>query len=336
MIGRVPVGRWYLGVFGAVLTLASCEDVPIYAPSGATMVLTVQPQVIPADGVSTAVVEARIVPQEGLIADGTQVQFTTSLGTITPVDETEDGVAYATLTAGTFDGSAVITGFSGVVTDTASVICGVGADILVLSVNPSEIPLDTTGVATAVLSPVGKVADGSSVWFTTSLGSITPIATIESGFAQAIITPGADQGRALVTAITGNLTDTVSVELGRVIGQFVLNAKPSEFYVLPEQTVSLTDTLEAFISDRNGEPIGSRSVTFLTEKGSLIPMVTTTDGEGVARSVLTFESYVSEVGTDVITVRALASGQEAYATITVRADGGGSSAAGGVLSQPSR
>ena len=54
------------------------------------------------------------------------------------------------------------------------IIMGIGADVLSVSVNPSEIALgdDSTGVVTAILSPVGKVPDGAKVQFSIDLGSI--------------------------------------------------------------------------------------------------------------------------------------------------------------------
>jgi len=85
-------------------------DVNPASPS--TVTLTASPTAIPADGVSTSNLVATLKDQyNNSVADGTAVTFTTDLGSLgssTVTRITADGMATATLTAGTTPGVATI------------------------------------------------------------------------------------------------------------------------------------------------------------------------------------------------------------------------------------
>jgi len=74
-----------------------------------TIQVDVNPQVVPADGTSTAVITAQIREEgKGLVSQSVRVDFATTLGTITPWVYTEGGVARAEITS-TKEGTATIT-----------------------------------------------------------------------------------------------------------------------------------------------------------------------------------------------------------------------------------
>jgi hypothetical protein len=80
----------------------------------ASIRLTVQPQVLVADGRSTASVTVEVRDRQGrLVSDGTPVHFTTTSGTITAVAYTSSGTARAVLTSGTSPAAVMVTAVTG-------------------------------------------------------------------------------------------------------------------------------------------------------------------------------------------------------------------------------
>ncbi|MFQ6058946.1 MAG: invasin domain 3-containing protein, partial [Anaerolineae bacterium] len=136
---------------------------------------------LPADGLSTAVITATVRDEWGnLVADGTSVAFTTTLGTITPtLGTTSQGVATTTLTAGTVAGTALVTATADSRLGFTQVTLLPGPpSILTLAAYPTSLLAD--GLSTATITATVRdewgnlVADGTSVAFTTTLGTITP------------------------------------------------------------------------------------------------------------------------------------------------------------------
>ena len=104
--------------FGLVAVLVggiavSCNPVVMVAPPGSSITLFANPDFIPAhDGVSE--ITAFVMESTGSpVADGTVVQFFTSLGRIEEQGKTNDGVARVKLVADSRSGTARITAFSG-------------------------------------------------------------------------------------------------------------------------------------------------------------------------------------------------------------------------------
>lgn len=86
-----------------------CAVAPRPAQAAGTIRVSVAPNVLLADGVSTAVVTAEVRNSSGNpVRDGTEVRFYTTAGTITQVAFTSAGVARATLTASAVPQSANI------------------------------------------------------------------------------------------------------------------------------------------------------------------------------------------------------------------------------------
>ena len=208
---------------GTALINAACgEDISktvkvVYTASiPDSIMLSAEPAVLPADGVSTSQITANIVDaNHNPVSDGTLVNFQTSAGMITEADVTEAGVAHATLTSCTTPGQVTITASasrpdSGQVTSSPLLLTLTSdqAASIALSAEPDTIRADgssTTTLTALVLGPYGNpVTVGMQVNFATSLGSITPYAfTNEEGMAQAVLTSETITGAALVTATAG-------------------------------------------------------------------------------------------------------------------------------------
>jgi hypothetical protein len=96
----------------AVTMAAACHTVPLTAPvssriSVSALSLTVSP------GGSTEI-QAVVVEEAGtFVQDGTEVLFTTTLGSVQESALTSGGIAHATFTAGSATGTARVTASSG-------------------------------------------------------------------------------------------------------------------------------------------------------------------------------------------------------------------------------
>src|SRR5213592_3609585 len=101
-------------VIGFTIVAASCQRVPLLAPSGSTITLTASQTALPSNG--TAQLIAQLLEPAGTPPhSGTHVIFTTSLGTIEPseVETDVNGRAVTTFKAGGANGNATITASSG-------------------------------------------------------------------------------------------------------------------------------------------------------------------------------------------------------------------------------
>jgi len=95
------------------LSLLTCHQAILTAPDGSTMTVVVNPEFIPANG-GVSVVSAHIFEPAGTpVADGTVVQFFTTLGDIDEQGKTNDGVARVNLVSDSRSGTAKITAISG-------------------------------------------------------------------------------------------------------------------------------------------------------------------------------------------------------------------------------
>ena len=102
-----------------------CESLPLLAPTDTTIVVVARDPVIALDGES--VITAVVTESVGTpVQNGTQVTFSTTLGTVDPQESrTQDGRATTRLLAGKTTGTAIVSAFSGAATsNTLSVQIG--------------------------------------------------------------------------------------------------------------------------------------------------------------------------------------------------------------------
>jgi hypothetical protein len=209
---------------------ASCEKAPLYAPTGTTIRLTANTQVLAING--TAEITASVLESGGYaVQNGTMVTFTTTLGTVIPSEVgTTNGKATVIFNAGTQAGTAVINAYSGANSTTGSTTTGTGgattttgsgvsivvgaaaANTLVLTASPSS--LSQTGGTSVITATVydtnNNALPGVLVAFSTDQGTLSPVSatTNASGQAQTGLTTNQ---AATVTATVGAKTGTVKV-----------------------------------------------------------------------------------------------------------------------------
>ncbi len=156
-----------------------------------------------------------------------------------------------------------------------------GGATMTISANPLSIPADgasTTQIEVVMMDSSGSALNGNVVFFTTTLGSITPQATVDNGIARTTLTAGTNEGTATVTAISGSLSDTIQVTIGFQNVSIFLTANPPE---IPADGIS-TSTIEAFVTEDKGIVPDGTDVAFTTTLGTITPNAQTVSGRATA------------------------------------------------------
>lgn len=226
LLKKLGIGRLLLlglGALGLALAGSGCEDLPLYAPSGARMMVTASDPIIAADGVATTEIVARIVPQAGIVADGTQVIFSTTLGTLSDdVVRTRDGVASTWLRAPQVEGTALVSALSGAVSDSVSVQIGYAVETVVVFAEPA----------------VHELAEGESKLLVSEIKA-TVTDRNDNRVPRKVVTFAADEGR-----ITSGDT-VVTDEFGEARATFEIQVNASE--LVGEKLVNVNATVGGVI-----------------------------------------------------------------------------------------
>ncbi len=270
-------------------------DVEFSAGAAANIGVTAEPATVPADGVSTSMITARVTDVNGNPVAGESVTFATTLGDISPTSATTNanGEATATLTSaitvGTATVSASASGTSGV-TDVAFVT-GAAANVAVTA-DPAALPADgasTSIINVQVTDDNGNPIAGATVDFATTLGSIEPIVatTDENGVATATLTAATTTGTATVSATAGSASGTTDVAfVAGTAANVEVGADPTTLTA----DGSSTSAISARVTDANGNPVAGETVNFATTLGAIDPTTATTNANGVATATLTAAS----------------------------------------------
>lgn len=236
---------------------------------------------IPADGHSTSIIEATVkTADNNPVPDGTQVQFTSTAGTIFPARAgTVDGVATATLRSDITPGIARVTATVGRLSAsiTVSFVGGGGTQVasIFLTRNPAEIPGD--GVSTSTITATVRdannnpVADDTPVVLTSTRGLISPgIAYTLNGQAQATLQsePVSTDVTATVTAVAGGQQAVTTVKFTATGGG------PTQLGLIADRTNipadhASTARLHATLVDGTGKPIAGAALHFTATAGQL-------------------------------------------------------------------
>jgi hypothetical protein len=275
---RRPLLRVALGLLA--VTAIACQRVALLAPSGSTITLTTLATTLPLSG-TTNIIAQVIEPAGTPPQRGTLVTFTTSLGTIEPVEAETDagGRVKVTFKAGTLSGIATISALSGGVTTgtTGAIKIAVGAagvtGIAVTAV-PATIPSGSQSTITATASdPGGNLIADVPVTFSTDNGSVNP----------AVVNTDAS-GRAstkLTTSKTAKVTATAGVASSTTSGTTTT--------AVPAPTASVTVTVEplpvAAISASSNPQVGTATTFTITATPGMgstagIQSTTVTFGDG--------------------------------------------------------
>jgi len=163
----------------AAFLVASCDKMPLVAPTGTTITLFAGSTTVGLNG--SVEITATVIESAGTaVQNGTVVSFTTTLGTIDPADaRTNNGKATVRLLSGTQSGTAEVRAFSGGATsgDTAMKIAigAAAAGKVELLANPSALPASGGGVQlTAIVNDSsGNRLAGVPVSFATDAGLLS-------------------------------------------------------------------------------------------------------------------------------------------------------------------
>jgi len=162
------------------LLAAACQKVPLLAPTSSTITLIASATALPLNG-STDVIAQIVEPSGTPPHSGTQVTFTTSLGTVQPSQAETDisGRVIVKFLAGSSSGSATITATSGGAsasgTNAIKILVGAAAVGRVnVGANPALVPAQggSTTITAVVLDVNGNALSGVPVSFSTTAGAL--------------------------------------------------------------------------------------------------------------------------------------------------------------------
>ena len=267
---------------------ATCQRVPLLAPSGSVITLTSSATVLPFNG--STVIQAQVIEAAGTPPhSGTHLTFTTSLGTIQPSDAETDtsGIAKVTFLAGAQSGTATITAISGgaSVSATGAVKILVGAAAVGrvnVNASPATVPAigGSTTITASVLDVNGNQLTTVPVSFSTSAGTLSASQAITdvNGIAQTTLTTSTS---AMVTASvgaqgstttppatggggTGGTTPTTPTS-GQASGTVTVNVSAAPGLVItpptnPQAGVPASFTFAVTVATSNGSAIRNLSV----------------------------------------------------------------------------
>jgi hypothetical protein len=295
------------------------------SPQAATVTLEVLPRAspahselrvdrdtVPADGVSTALVEVLLRDERGdpMPFGGDDVELESSTGALGPVTDRGDGTYHATFTAPTTAGVADVTGIVNgePVPDTARIELVLPAEISAalssVVADPAEVTADGTSASVVTVSlrdPEGSAileqrAVTLSLEGVGSLSSATPDFDGDSGTYTAELT-STSTGTATVTAVADGVTleDRPSVDF--VPGPPSPDASSAE---VPDGTVGVQTIISITVRDAHGNPLGGQASALsvsVTGANSATPSVAPRGG-GNYRA-----SYVpTSAGTDQVVI----------------------------------
>lgn len=312
---------------GIALALACSEGTPV-APTGTILTVTANPSRISLSGASAIEVVGR-KPDGNPVVEGTEIRFSTSLGTIEGIAQADgSGVARTLLRADGRSGTATVTvttgdGMTSVTTD---VLIGESSETkpsVVLTASPSEIKIGEVSRISAITrrSDGSPLDAGETVRFFTSLGNIDSTATTDSdGVAVATLRTGDLPGTAQITALVGSSdAATTSVTITRRgAARIIVQTNRGTISRSQPETVQVT----AIVRDENGDLLSGTAVTFDADFGFFTPGSDDTNQNGQADSVLTVPANAIPNGTTTLAVRALVAGSsgdllEGRANVTV-------------------
>jgi len=285
---------------------------------GITIECSATPQMIVADGHSSATIHVHLYETVRLIAIAeATICFGTSLGSIPNLTETDNsGLAAVVLTSGMIAGTAqIIARYGNELTDTAQVVLAQSAPTnLNLSANPTMILADnvsTSAIAAIVTDQGGNpVPNGTPVHFyiPPNSGSIDNLRTTLNGVATNVLTSGLNPDTIEVLAwVEENPSVRDSVRVTYTVGTPALVSVDAQLDTLKADGISV-DTIFATVTDVVGHRLSNVEVQFEASIGN-ISESRTTGGDGVAR--VPFSSSM----TGIATITATAASGVGYCTV---------------------
>jgi adhesin/invasin len=209
------------GVFAFVTIVAmsvagaACSKVPLTSPTGSTITMTTDRNVLPLNG--QAILRAVVIESSGTpVQNGTVVTFSPTLGSVDPIEaKTVNGIATATFNAGGVSGKSSINAFSGGTKTTAATEITIGsaaAKSIAITATPSSVSQSggTVTISALVLDESGNPLPGVNVTFSADAGQLSATAALTdaNGIARTSLQT---TSTAKVTALAGTATKDVTV-----------------------------------------------------------------------------------------------------------------------------
>lgn len=318
--------------FTLVTALVACDKMPLLAPTGTVINLTV---VSDAVALNSSVDVVAVLIENGTsssagpgagtgtgtsssaaagtpVQNGTVVSFTTTIGTIEPAEaRTSNGRVTVKLTTGNTSGTATITAFSGGAKATAQVKVGaVNVNSVAMTASPASLPSSggSTTLTARALDVNGSGVPGIPVTFTTDKGTLAPTSatTNVSGVATTTLTTTAtakvkavagakDSGEVTVSvASRSTVTLTSSASSASISTPLVFTASPGPGNTLTNVTVDFGDNASRALGTLSAAQTATH---FYARTGIFNVTVTGTDPDGVSVTGSTQVAIVGLSGT---------------------------------------
>jgi hypothetical protein len=219
------------------------------------------------------------------------------------------------LNAGSTIGEALVTATIGDLTDSISVTIVVGEpeDLAMGATRTNVVVGSTASITLTVQDGYNHLLVSTPITLSTTLGSLTPQSVTTDADGQAMVTfdAGPTVGEALVTAYTGDITESLSFSvIAGDLDEMTVEAAETEI------TVGTSTTVSATLTDAYDNPITSHPVGFHTTRGSIAPEGATTDEHGQA--VVTLDAGPT-AGEAIITVQSVTLSRQITIAITEEA-----------------
>jgi hypothetical protein len=154
----------------------------------------------------------------------------------------------------------------------------------------------TTQIHAIVIEPSGTpVHDGTTVLFTTNLGTLLPVeARTQNGVATVQFLGNGQSGKATIKALSGgSASDALELSVGAgASGRVSVTANPASV-----PAAGGTTTISAAVVDASGNPLFGVPVSFATTAGTFSSAVVNSDVSGTARTTLTTNQAASVTAT---------------------------------------
>jgi Bacterial Ig-like domain (group 1)/PKD domain len=154
----------------------------------------------------------------------------------------------------------------------------------------------TTQIHAIVIEPSGTpVHDGTTVLFTTNLGTLVPVeGRTQNGVATVQFLGNGQSGKATIKALSGgSASDALELSVGAgASGRVSVTANPA---LVP--AAGGTTTISAAVVDASGNPLFGVPVSFGTTAGTFSAAVVNSDTSGTARTTLTTNQAASVTAT---------------------------------------
>ncbi|HUQ87917.1 MAG TPA: Ig-like domain-containing protein [Vicinamibacterales bacterium] len=211
----------YLLALATVVVVVACDSVPLTSPTGSTISISIDKNVLPLNGQAT--VRAVVTEVSGTaVHNGTMVTFQPSIGSVNPPEApTVNGIATATFLAGGSSGAGVIHAFSGGARTGSGNSSSGGVEVKIgsaaagsLSVSSTPPSVSQSGgtvtISALVLDSSNNPLPGVSVLFTSSAGTLSATTGLSDSNGIARTTLATTQ-TTTVTAIAGAVKSDVQV-----------------------------------------------------------------------------------------------------------------------------